>query len=123
MERQPALACLVFAATSLLGLLIVPNLLMVLPYVMLFGHYGIGKYFLEKIRSKLISYLSKLLYFNIGIGLIYFFAYNAFFQGVLSQIPFWLLIIFIQLVFVLFDFVYSKILLWYFHTIRKRIVK
>ena len=122
-ERQPGLAFLVFAATALLGLLIVPNLLSVLPYVMLFGHYGIGKYLLEKIQSKLISYISKLLYFNIGIALIYFFAYSTFFQGVLAQIPFWLLIILVQVVFVIFDFVYSKILLWYYNTIRKRIIK
>ena len=110
-ERQPRAAFLVYVTTSVLSLLIMPGMILGLPYILLFGHYGIGKYLLEKIQSKLISYIAKLLYFNIGMALIYFFAYSTFFQGVLTQIPFWLLIILVQVVFVIFDFVYSKILL------------
>ena len=42
-ERQPLMAFCLYVAVSGLGLLIVPNLSMVLPYALLFGHYGIGK--------------------------------------------------------------------------------
>jgi len=122
-EHKPFYALLVYIASSLLGLLIVPNLLMVLPYVMLFGHYGIGKYIFEKYLSKTLSYIMKLLYYNVGIVLIYLFAYSVFFEGLLAQIPLLALIAIAQVVFVVFDFVYSKVLLWYYLNVRRRIVR
>ena len=62
-EDEPVTALMTFAVVSGLGLLIVPNLLTVLPYVLLFGHYGTGKYFIEKIRDKVTAFILKLLYF------------------------------------------------------------
>jgi hypothetical protein len=65
-ERQTLLAFAVYAATSLLGLLILPDRLSVLPYVLLFGHYGIGKLWLESnVRDKITAFLLKLVYFDI----------------------------------------------------------
>lgn len=122
-EDQPGLAFLSFIMVGGLGLLLVPNLLMVLPYALLFGHYGIGKYFLEKIRDKVVSFVCKLVYFDLGLTGIYFLAGELFFGSLLESIPLWLLVVLAQIAFVIFDFLYSKVVLLYEHTIRPKLVR
>ena len=41
----------VFAAASLLGLILIPNKLALIPYVFCFGYYAVLKYYIEKIKS------------------------------------------------------------------------
>ncbi len=112
-EDQPFYAFLVFVISSLLSLLLVPNLLMVFPYILLFGHYGIGKYLIEKI---------KLLYFNAGLVAIYF-VYGAFFAPLLERLPLYALIIVAQAIFFAYDFCYSKIIVMYETKIRSRLIR
>ena len=122
-EDQPGLAILSFIMVGGLGLLLVPNLLMVLPYVLLFGHYGIGKYYFEKIRDKVVSFVLKLLYFNVGLVAIYFLAGEIFFGQLLKTVPLWLLVVLAQIAFVIFDFLYSRVVLLYEHTIRPKLLR
>lgn len=44
LEERIGAAVLSVMAVSLLGLLILPDKILLLPYVFFFGHYGIGKY-------------------------------------------------------------------------------
>ena len=122
-ERQPGMAILLFIVVSGLGLLIVPGLIYVLPYILLFGHYGIGKYFIEKIPDKVIAYLLKLLYFNAAMAGIYFLAYSVFISGILAELPLWALIVGAQVVFVIYDFLYSKVTLFYAEHIRPKLIR
>ena len=122
-EDEPVTALLTFAVVSGLGLLIVPNLLTVLPYVLLFGHYGIGKYFIEKIRDKVTAFILKLLYFDVCLAAIYFLAYGVFAPGLLEALPLWALIAIAQVVFVVYDFLYSKLTLFYVRVIRSKLIR
>ena len=112
-----------YIAAALLSLLLTPDLMTTLPYVLLFGHYGIGKYYIEKIDNKIISYVLKLLYFNACFLIVYLLAKEVFIGEALKKIPEFLIFILIQPVFVVFDFVYSFLSDFYYSNIRKRIIR
>lgn len=122
-ERQPVMALMLYLVVSGLGLLIVPNLTMVLPYVLLFGHYGIGKYYIEKIKDKVTCFILKLLYFDLFLGLTYWLVGNLLLGSVLEQLQPWVLIVLSQVAFVIYDILYSKVTLYYYNNIRKKLVK
>ena len=125
LEEEIGLAFLMFAAVSLLSLLLMPNILRVVPYVLFFGHYGIGKYFIEmNIKDKVVRYVVKLLYFNIAVALIYFLAREVFTQDLLDiGIAVWLLIILAEIAFVVYDFLFTKVTSYYFNNIRRFLMK
>ena len=125
LEEEIGLAFLMFAAVSLLSLLLMPNILRVVPYVLFFGHYGIGKYFIEtNIKDKVVRYIGKLLYFNVAVALIYFLARKIFVQDLLDTgIAVWLLIVLAEVAFVVYDYVFTKVASYYFSNIRRFLMK
>ena len=125
LEEEIGLAFLMFGAVSLLSLLLMPNILRVVPYVLFFGHYGIGKYFIEtNIKDKVIRYVAKLLYFNVAVALIYFLARKVFVQDLVDTgIAVWLLIILAEIAFVVYDFLFTKVTSYYFNNIRRFLMK
>jgi hypothetical protein len=125
LEEEIGLAFLMFGVVSLLSLLLMPNILRVVPYVVFFGHYGIGKYFIEtNIKDKVLRYVIKLLYYNVGLALIYFLARQVFAQDLLELgIAVWLLVILAEIAFVVYDYVYTKIASYYFNNIRRFLMK
>ena len=124
LEDEIGLAFMMFAAVSLLSLLLMP-FTKSLPYILFFGHYGIGKYFIEKnVKDKIVQYVLKLLYYNIAVFLIYLLARAFFEQDILSSgLPIWAIIIIAEAAFVAFDFIYTKVTGYYFNTIRRMLIK
>lgn len=47
-ERGPKSGLLLYAAAVILGLILVPNKPGMLPYICLFGYYGVAKFYIEK---------------------------------------------------------------------------
>lgn len=47
-ERGPKSGIMLYIAAVILGLILVPNKLGMLPYICLFGYYGVVKYYIEK---------------------------------------------------------------------------
>ena len=64
----------VFAASSLLGLILVPNKLALIPYIFCFGYYAVLKLYIEKIKSGVLQITLKVIYFAavLLIGLLVF---------------------------------------------------
>ena len=123
-EDEVGLSVIAFIGAALLGLLIVPNKLNVIPYVLFFGHYGIGKYFIEKKCGKLLGFLIKFVYFNICFVACYFLVKDLLFSAeALATIPVWIIFVGAQVVFLIYDFAYSLGLDIYFRYIRKRLIK
>jgi len=125
LEEEIGLAFLMFAAVSLLSLLLMPNILRVVPYVLFFGQYGIFKYFIQKkIKDKIIGYILKLLYYNAALALMYLLAKEIIFEDVLnSSIAFWIIIIIAEAAFVAYDFAFTKVTSFYFNNIRRKLMK
>ncbi len=116
----------VYGVAAVISVVIMP-IPYALPYVILFGHYGIGKYFLEtRIKSRLAAFILKLIYFDIALAGVHF---AVIFTGLLpmtdmfSSLPVWAWALIAQPVFIAYDFLYSKITGVYVNTIRNRIVK
>lgn len=75
LETNVGGAILLYVAASLLGFVTLPNKLAIVPFVFMFGYYGILKYYIEKLHGALPQLVIKVIYFlvAISIGLIGFF--------------------------------------------------
>lgn len=124
LEEELGLAFLMYVAVSLLGLLLMmPSLVFVLPYVLFFGHYGLGKYYLEtRIKDKVIRYILKLLYYNVALVLIYLVA-RATVIDILTVLPIWAVILIAEAAFVVYDYLFTKVTGYYFNNIRRLLMK
>ncbi len=123
-EEELGLAFLMYVTVSALGMLfLMPHIVYVLPYVIFFGHYGIGKYYIEmRIKDKVVRYIVKLLYYNVALVLIYLVA-RAALAEMLDALPIWALILVAEAAFVVFDYVFTKVTAYYFNNIRRYLMK
>ncbi len=124
-EEEIGLAILMFIGVSLMSLLLMPNILRVLPYVFFFGHYGIGKYYIQtRIKDKVAAYIVKLIYYNVALALIYLLAKQIIFEDILdSGIAFWLFVVLAEVAFVVYDFLFDKVTSFYFNNLRRLLMK
>lgn len=124
LEEEIGLAFLMYIAVSALGMLfLLPHIVYVLPYVIFFGHYGIGKYYIEmRIKDKVVRYIIKLLYYNVALVLIYLLAQAAL-KEMLDALPIWALLLIAEAAFVVFDYLFTKVTAYYFNNIRRYLMK
>lgn len=122
-EYESGLAFLMFVAVSLLSFLILPDRTRVFYYILFFGHYGIGKYYIEKIKDKVIAFVVKLLYFNAAMALMYILATKVLLADTASPLPLWALIILAQVLFVIYDYLFSLVTQFYYTRIRKWLIR
>ncbi len=124
-EEEIGLSVLMYIGVSLMSLLLLPNILRVLPYVFFFGHYGIGKYYIQtRIKDKVAAYIVKLIYYNVALGLIYLLAQKIILEDVLSTgIAFWLFVVLAEVAFVVYDYLFDKVTAFYFNNLRRLLMK
>ena len=108
-----------YTASSLLAFFIVQNKLRLVPYVIFFGVYGIIKYYIEKINNLFIELLLKILYFNVSLFVSFYLAKEVFFEGVEIKFPLWVIVIVLEVVFVLYDYVYTLFIQYYGQKLKK----
>ncbi|PRR81093.1 hypothetical protein [Clostridium vincentii] len=110
-------ACFVYVATALMSFFIVPINYAIM-YTLLFGIYGIVKYFIEKIRKIPIEIILKLLFFNIvlSIGIVFM---NAFISELTIDFPTWILYLISQPAFLLYDFAITTVITFYLQKSKK----
>jgi hypothetical protein len=116
-------AWIFYIASCLLSLILPMDKIVVIPYVIFFGTYGILKAYIEKIRKIIIEYILKLLYFNlclyVGVAFL-----EKLFTGKLNNIklPWWLIIIGVEIAFIIYDYIYT-LFIQYYNEKLKRILK
>ncbi|MBR0449898.1 MAG: hypothetical protein IIX30_03685 [Clostridia bacterium] len=114
---------MVYAAISLLSLLLIPNRLPAIFFALFFGFYPIIKEKLER-KSKVVCWLLKELIFNVCLAIIVALYFLLFFQGFSLNIPLhWLIVIVVllcELVFILYDIALTRMISFYVINIRKR---
>lgn len=118
----------VFAAVSVLSMLVVPDKEAVVCYIALFGYYPIVKNFIEKHKSGIAQWVLKLTVFNIAAAAAFFvtitvlqvpkesFSIGGFY------VP-WAFLIAGNIVFVLYDVALSGLITMYVLRLRKYIFK
>lgn len=105
---------LCWAGVSILAFLLVPGKFCALLYAALFGLYPMVKALIERLRRRVPEYLLKLVFFNAAFTLIYLVMRTA----VLDSLPdalgtTWLLYVVGNVVFLLYDFGFSKLIGFY----------
>lgn len=110
-----------FAATSALGFMVIPDKLDIVPYLIFFGYYGIIKYYIEGLSLRVIQLVVKGVFFAAALFLGYLLVKELFVTDVITKIPVWLLGAAALAVFYLYDYVYSRFVIYYETSLRKKI--
>ncbi|MBR6444498.1 MAG: hypothetical protein IKS63_03620, partial [Firmicutes bacterium] len=101
----------VYTATIILGLLLVPNKVALIPFIFFFGIYAVIKCFAEKPKQRSVQMIIKIVFFAAVFCIAYLFFKELFFGNI--DLPGWsfpaLLIAGIA-GFILYDFVFTLIL-------------
>jgi hypothetical protein len=118
-EERTGAAFISAVAVSLLGFLILPEKTFILPYIIFFGHYGIGKYLIEKKRSSISAMAFKLIYFGAALVLMYFAAPSRLFALLPFELPPAAFFAVMVVIFLVYDFLFSKVAQLYDDRIRR----
>lgn len=108
----------VYFAICILSALITGNIFGIVPFALFFGHYPIFKFSIEKGRKAITEVLLKLAVFNIS-WLLWYLLFESLFVAVLpaqftgNSILFTALIGVLQVVFFIYDYVFSRLLFYY----------
>lgn len=121
-----ASAVCVYIAVSILSLILVPEKETVMMYVLFFGYYPIIKSYLDRIKSKIISLLLRLIIFNACVAVIelvcvYVFGIPFFEDGDFSKA---MLIVFaaaMNIIFIIYEYLLKYFVLLYERKIEKRL--
>ena len=103
----------VYIVSSVLGMLLVPNRVAALLFVLFFGFYPILKSLIERRGGLVIQWVLKLLVFNVSLTVLWLFFRAFFFSVFVSNSSFLLIYIVGNFVFVLFDYGFTK-LVWFY---------
>lgn len=116
-------AFMTYIASSLLGFIIIPDKIILLPYLIFFGYYGIIKSLLENRDSLIFEWLMKILSYNTGL-LIFYLLYTSLFNLPLTdRLPLAFLILILELFFVIYDYCYTLAVSYYMSILRDMIKK
>lgn len=127
-ELSPAYPVLIYLVTGLLALLLLPDKLTAIVYLLITGYYPIAKLYLERL-PQVLAWLAKLVVFllalsaTLGVG-VWLLSVDLSFAGTkLAGFGAWVvtgLYLVGGVVFVLFDILLSRFATIYMHRLRKR---
>lgn len=110
----------IFYFTScLLAFVIIPDKLRVIPFILFFGVYGVIKFHIEKINNIVIEYILKIIYFNLFLLGAFFIAKQLFFKDLAINLPLWGIVIALEIVFIIYDYVYTLFVRYYNDKLKK----
>lgn len=104
---------LFYAATALLALIILPEKLGLVPYVIFFGFYGIAKYYIERLNKLIPEYIIKFAYFNLCLGIAWLLIRQLFVAEITVKLPWFVIVIALELIFLIYDLVYTMFIAYY----------
>ncbi len=113
-----------YCACSILSFIIIPNKLAVVPFAVFFGNFGILKYYIEKVGKPIPEIILKLAYFNICLfpGLFFMKKFLLAGNSKLLDFPLGAFVLLFQVIFIIYDFVYT-LFIQYYNLKLKRIFK
>lgn len=127
-EFGPGTGISVYFAVCIFSALIAGNIYGIVPFMLFFGHYPVFKYFIEKGRPVVVEAVLKLAVFNIS-GLLWYLLFKGIFTAALppqlsgNAMLTAIFIVVLQLAFFVYDYVFSRLLTYYYSKadmIRKR---
>lgn len=110
---------LFYGSTTLLALIIIPEKLGLIPYVIFFGFYGLAKYYIEKLNRIYLEYMLKFIYFNLCLGIAWLLVRQLFVLEITVKLPWSVVVIALEVVFLIYDFVYTLFIAYYRDRLKK----
>lgn len=112
---------MLYVAAVILSLIIVPNKLAVIPYAFLFGYYGILKFYIEKLSSRIIQLVVKAAFFAALLSAA-LLGFKELFLGSINlpDYPLGLLIAAGIFMMILYDFIFTFLISFYMRRIKNR---
>ena len=111
---------MMYSGTILLCLILIPNKLVLIPYIFFFGLYGIIKYYAERNQHPAIQLVVKAAVFLLVFGIGYLFFRELFFGNIeLPDFPLPVLVLAGLAFLFLYDFVFTQIIQIYRKRIRR----
>ncbi len=101
-----------YIASSILSVILVPRL-EVIPFVVFFGLYGLIKLYIERLSSRVLEYVLKLVYFNICLFFGLFFLKELILSGINLAKPIYIIAAILEVVFIVYDYVYTLFIRFY----------
>lgn len=101
-----------YLASSILSVVLVPRL-EVIPFVVFFGVYGLVKLYIERLHSRITEYILKFAYFNVCLVLGLVFLKELILNGVNLTAPVYIVAAILEVVFVLYDYIYTLFVRFY----------
>ena len=114
-------ALLVYLSSSILSFIIVPNKLIVLPYIAFFGYYAILKSLIEKSNKIFFEWIMKLLAYNLAMYIVYLLTSKMFFDSITIKLPIWVVFIIMEIIFILYDYCFSLAIQYYNTKLKNKI--
>ncbi len=109
-----------YLASAILSALLVPRL-EVIPFMVFFGVYGLIKLYIERLSSRVAEYVLKLAYFNICLILGLFFLKEIILNGVNLSAPVYIVAAVLEVVFVIYDYIYTLFIRFYGTQLKQRL--
>lgn len=122
-EGEILMGWIMYLGVCVLGSILIQDKMRLLPYVVFFGNYGIVKYYIEKLGSLVGEYMLKLIYWNVVIALMVALTRQMLLADIQLDLPIWSIMVAAQLFFLLYDYVFSRIIEFYFFRIRKHVIR
>jgi len=118
-ETGPASGLYVFIVSSAIGMLILPNRAAPLLYIMFFGYYPVVKSLIERAGKVFFQWLLKILVFNASLTVIWFLLRGLIFGSFGDTPGAALIYIAGNIIFVIFDYGYTKLIWFYIERVSK----
>ncbi len=109
-----------YLASAILSALLVPRL-EVIPFIVFFGVYGLIKLYIERIHSRALEYVLKLGYFNICLILGLVFLKELILNGVNLTAPVYIVAAILEVVFIVYDYIYTLFIRFYGTKLKPRL--
>lgn len=100
-------AVLVYSATSIISMLILPTRAVALIYTLILGYYTITKSLIERLEKPVLEWFIKIIVFNIGVLALYLIYVYVFKSELLYAL--WLLLLGANAIFILYDIALTRL--------------
>jgi hypothetical protein len=115
-------ALIYYIANVVLAFIIVPDKIVIIPYIVFFGVYGVLKLYIEKLNKRALELIIKYIYFNICVLLGYIFIKEFMLESInIKNLPLAGFILLLEVIFFIFDYVYTLLIGYYNEKLRKYI--
>lgn len=109
-ESGTGVGWLFYGATSVLSLLVIPNKIALIPYLLFFGCYGIVKYYIEWINILPLELIVKGVFFLICQVVLYIVYTRIFIIDIGAKIPIYMVFAIFLIIFYIYDYVYTRVI-------------